>query len=60
MWDQAPQFSERERAAFAWSDAVTAIRSDVSDGVFERARQCFTEQELVDLTLVIVATHAWN
>ena len=60
-WRNAPLFTERERAALAWTEAVTLVsQSQVPDSVFERVRQWFTEAELVKLTLVIAATNAWN
>jgi AhpD family alkylhydroperoxidase len=59
-WRQTPLYSDRERAAFAWAESVMRPSPDVSDGDFERAREWFTSEELVDLTFLILATHAWN
>jgi AhpD family alkylhydroperoxidase len=60
-WHEAPFFSERERAALAWTEAVTRVgRKGVSDETYELARQQFSEKELVDLTLAIVAINGWN
>ena len=60
-WEETPFFSERERAALAWTEAVTLVASGhVPDAVFEAARQHFTETELVNLTLAIVAINGWN
>ena len=60
-WEETPFFSERERAALAWTEAVTLVASGhVPDAVFEAARQHFTETELVSLTLAIVAINGWN
>ncbi|MFL6602512.1 MAG: carboxymuconolactone decarboxylase family protein [Steroidobacteraceae bacterium] len=60
-WRNAPVYSRRERAALAWTEAVTLVsHSQVPDGVFEEMRQCFTEEQLVNLTLAIAATNAWN
>jgi len=61
VWRETPYYSERERAALAWTEAVTLISSDqVPDDLYELARQHFTEKELVDLTLAIVAINGWN
>lgn len=61
VWREAPYYSERERAALAWTEAVTLVSVDhVPDEVYELARQQFTEKELVDLTLAIVAINGWN
>jgi AhpD family alkylhydroperoxidase len=60
-WRETPFFTERERAALAWTEAVTQVAvTGVPDDVYELARQHFTEQELVDLTLAIVAINGWN
>lgn len=60
-WRETPFFSERERAALAWTEAVTLVsETHIPDEVYELARQCFTEKELVDLTLAIVAINGWN
>jgi alkylhydroperoxidase family enzyme len=60
-WREAPFFSERERAALAWTEAVTLISQDhVPDGVYDYVRQQFTEKELAYLTLAIVAINGWN
>ena len=60
-WREAPFFSLRERAALAWTEAVTLIAdSHAPDGVYDEARRVFSEKELVDLTLAIVAINGWN
>ncbi len=60
-WRRSPFFTEKERAALAWTEAVTLIHEDhVPDEVYEEARQHFGERELVDLTLAITAIKAWN
>jgi AhpD family alkylhydroperoxidase len=59
-WREAPFFSERERAAFAWAEAVTKLEGGVSDDVYEQARDCFSEEELANLTLAVVAINGWN
>ncbi len=60
-WREAPFYSDRERAALAWTEAVTLITDGhAPDEVFEQARKHFTDQELADLTLAIAAINAWN
>jgi len=60
-WREAPFFTARERAALAWTEAVTRVAdSHVPDDVFEQASQEFTETELVNLTLAVVAINGWN
>lgn len=60
-WRETPFFSERERAALAWTEALTLVaETQVPDDVYEIARKHFTEKELADLTLAIVAINGWN
>jgi AhpD family alkylhydroperoxidase len=60
-WRETPFFSARERAALAWAEAVTLLaESRVPDDVYEEARRHFTERELVDLTMAVVAINGWN
>ena len=60
-WREAPFYSERERAALAWTEALTQIAThEVSDAVYEEARRHFDEKALVDLTLAIIAINGWN
>lgn len=60
-WREAPFYSERERAALAWTEALTRVeQSQVPDEVYAEARQQFSEKELVDLSLAIVAINGWN
>jgi AhpD family alkylhydroperoxidase len=60
-WHEAPIYSDRERAALAWTEAVTLIaEGHVPDSVYEEARQQFSEDELAKLTLAIVAINGWN
>lgn len=60
-WREAPCYTPRERAALAWTEAVTRIDSGhVPDAVYAETREHFTEQELVDLTLAVVAINGWN
>ncbi len=60
-WHETPFFTDRERAALAWTEAVTRVAdTHVPDEVYELARKHFSEKELVDLTLAIVAINGWN
>jgi AhpD family alkylhydroperoxidase len=60
-WREAPIFSARERAALAWTEAVTKISDrHVPDAVYDEARRHFSEKELVDLTAAVVAINSWN
>jgi len=60
-WHEAPFYSERERAALAWTEAVTLISQDhVPDEVYAEVRKHFSEKELVDLTFAIIAINSWN
>ena len=60
-WHETPFFSERERAALAWTEVLTRIAGHgVSDTDFAAARAQFSDKELVDLTLAIVAINGWN
>ena len=60
-WREAPFYSERERAALAWAEAVTLLTNkDVPDDVYEQARAQFSEQELATLTLAVIAINGWN
>jgi AhpD family alkylhydroperoxidase len=60
-WQEAPYYTARERAALAWTDALTLIADNhVPDNLYIEARAQFSEQELVDLTLAIVTINAWN
>jgi len=61
VWRDTPFFTERERAALAWTEAVTQVSlQHVPDDVYELARRHFNEKELVDLTMAIIAINGWN
>lgn len=61
VWREAPFFTERERAALAWTDAVTQVSAgQVADDVYQLTREQFNERELVDLTMAVVAINGWN
>jgi len=60
-WHEAPLYSERERAALAWTEAVTRIAdTHAPDELYEATREHFSEEELVNLTLAVVAINGWN
>jgi AhpD family alkylhydroperoxidase len=60
-WRECPFYSERERAALAWTEALTLLTDgNVPDDVFDAARAQFSEEELVKLTLAIVAINGAN
>jgi AhpD family alkylhydroperoxidase len=61
-WREAPFYSERERAAFAWAEALTRLApgDPVPDALYEEVSRQFNEKELVDLTLLVTNINAWN
>jgi AhpD family alkylhydroperoxidase len=60
-WHETPFFSERERAALAWTEAVTGIaKGAIDDALYEEVRRQFSEKEIVDLTLAVIAINGWN
>jgi len=60
-WRESPYYSDRERAALAWTEAVTLITDGhVSDEVYEEVRPHFSEKELADLTLAVATINSWN
>ena len=60
-WRESPYYSDRERAALAWTEAVTLLTDGfVSDAAYDQARSHFAEKELVDLTIAIVTINSWN
>jgi len=60
VWREAPQFSARERAALAWTEALTELRGGVSDEVYAEATAAFSEQELLYLTSAVSVINVWN
>jgi len=61
VWRETPFFTDRERAAFEWTEAVTLVATGhVPDIVWEAVKPFFSETELIDLTLLIAAINAWN
>lgn len=59
-WRETPFYSPRERAALAWTEALTRIRKGVSDELYAEVRKHFSEKEIVDLSLCIIAINGWN
>lgn len=60
-WKESPYYTDRERAALAWTEALTNIHEGhVADEVYERVRPHFTEKELADLSLAITSINSWN
>jgi AhpD family alkylhydroperoxidase len=60
-WEESPFYSERERSALAWTEAVTRVaESRVPDELYNEVRKQFSEKELADLTLAIATINAWN
>ena len=60
-WRDAPFFTDRERAALAWTEAVTqGTEHHISGDIYRQVRAHFGEKELVDLTMAVIAINAWN
>ena len=60
VWREAPLFSPRERAALAWTEALTLVAGGVSDDVYAQASAEFSEKELTYLTSAIASINVWN
>jgi AhpD family alkylhydroperoxidase len=61
VWRETPYFTPRERAALAWTDALTLLADGApSDALYEQVREQFDEKEMVDLTLAVNAINGWN
>jgi AhpD family alkylhydroperoxidase len=61
VWRESPCYSERERAALAWTEAVTLVaESRVPDAVYEEVRRQFSDDELLALTMSVITINAWN
>lgn len=60
-WREAPFYTEREQAALEWTEAVTLVsETHVPDHIYQQARQQFSDEELVKLTMAVVAINGWN
>ena len=57
-WRETPYYSDRERAALAWAEAVTAC--EVPNSVYDQAKKQFSDEELIDLTLIAISINSWN
>jgi AhpD family alkylhydroperoxidase len=61
VWRETPYFTDRERAALEWTEAVTEIgMGGVPDDLYEEVAAHFNEKEIVDLTMAVIAINAWN
>jgi AhpD family alkylhydroperoxidase len=61
VWRETPFYTDRERAALAWAEAVTLLAShELTEELYRDTRRYFSEEELVDLTLALVAINGWN
>jgi AhpD family alkylhydroperoxidase len=61
VWRETPFFTDRERAALEWTEAVTLVSQDhVPEAVWEAVRPHFSDEEIVDLTLLVAAINSWN
>jgi AhpD family alkylhydroperoxidase len=60
-WRETPYYTERERAALEWTEALTLVaQTHVPDDVYERVRKQFNEAELANLSLAVVSINGWN
>lgn len=60
-WREADWFTPQERAALAWTEALTHLNThEVSDELYEACREVYSEQEMIDLTVAIIAINNWN
>jgi len=61
VWRETPLYTERERAALGWAEAVTLVQqTHVPDDVYQQATAQFSEKDLVDLTFIVAVMNAWN
>ena len=60
VWRESPLFSDKERAALEWTEAVTKISEGISDGVYEKVREHLSEKEMSELTFAIGIINVWN
>ncbi|MGV2290090.1 carboxymuconolactone decarboxylase family protein [Trinickia sp. YCB016] len=61
VWRETPFFTDRERAALEWTEALTLVSIEhVPDAVWEAVRPHFSDAEIVDLTLLVAAINSWN
>lgn len=61
VWQETPFFTDRERAALKWAEAVTLLsESHAPDDIYQEMRKHFDEKSAVDLTMAIIAINSWN
>ena len=60
VWREAPQFAPRERAALAWTEALTQLEGGISDELYAQASAEFSEKELLYLTSAVASINVWN
>jgi AhpD family alkylhydroperoxidase len=61
VWKESPFFSERERAALGWTEALTLLsETHAPDDIYQEVLKNFSEKEAVDLTMAIIAINGWN
>lgn len=61
VWRESPFFTTRERAALAWTEAVTLLsETHVPDDIYNEVLTCFSEKEVIDLTMAIITINSWN
>ncbi|HHT0592189.1 TPA: carboxymuconolactone decarboxylase family protein [Legionella anisa] len=61
VWRETPFFTPRERAALAWTEAVTLLsETHAPDDIYNEVLTCFNEKEVIDLTMAIIAINSWN
>lgn len=61
VWRESPFFTEHERAALSWTEAVTLLsKTGIPDDVYQEVSNCFSEKETIDLTMAIIAINSWN
>ena len=60
-WRESPLYTDRERAALAWTESVTLVsQTNVPDDVYEQVRGSFSDEEIVKLTMLVATINAWN
>ena len=60
-WRESTLYTERERAALAWTEAITRLADNgIPDELYEATRTVFNEQEIISLTMAVIAINSWN
>lgn len=59
-WREAPFYSNKERAALAWAESLTDLNGAVPDEIYNEAKKYFSDAELVDITMAVIAINCWN